>query len=218
MNALMELGATPWSQRPARPGRKSPRRHYRPLGLDREEALRASAGAPKYPHVVLDGDDLDGNALAMVAAVTSAMREADIPNEEVDAVAVEALSSDYAHVLKTLTGLITIRWRADMHPRRGSGSEGQFAKLAGFLVLKRGSEAQEAQPSTERIGSVPAEPVSIDVIRGADVQHRLHRRGAIRPIGLPQPKRLLVAASPLWRKRRRSVVNHRLHCVWPPLG
>ncbi len=119
MNALMELGATPWSQRPARPGRKSPRRHYRPVGLDREEALRASAGAPKYPHVVLDGDDLDGNALAMVAAVTSAMREADIPNEEVDAVAVEALSSDYAHVLKTLTGLITIRWRADMHAKGG---------------------------------------------------------------------------------------------------
>ncbi len=120
MTAFMELGGTPWSQRPVRPGKRSPRRHYRPLGLDREEALRASAGAPKYPHVMLDGDDLDGNALAMVAAVMSAMREADIPDEEVDAVAGEALSSDYTHVLKTLIGLITIRWRADMHPRRGS--------------------------------------------------------------------------------------------------
>ena len=120
MTAFMELGGTPWSQRPARPGRKSPRRHYRPVGLDREEAMRASAGAPKYPHVVLDGDDLDGNALAMVAAVMSAMREADIPDEKVDAVAGEALSKDYTHVLRTLTGLVTIRWRDDMHPKGGS--------------------------------------------------------------------------------------------------
>ena len=63
MNAFMELGATPWSQRPARPGRKCPRRHYRPVGLDREEAMRASAEAPKYPRVVLDGDDLNGTHL-----------------------------------------------------------------------------------------------------------------------------------------------------------
>ena len=119
MNAFMKLNATPWSSGTSRPGRKSPRRHYRPMGLDREEAMRASAGAPKYPHLVLDGDDLDGNALAMVAAVTSAMREADIPDEEVDAVAGEALSSDYTHVLRTLTGLVTIRWRADMHPKGG---------------------------------------------------------------------------------------------------
>lgn len=128
--AILEHRAMHSSQQPLRSGRKSPHRRSRPLGLDREEVQRASAGAPMYPHVVLDGDELDGNALSLIGAVTSALREAGIPDEGVDAVFEKAIPGDYSHVLKTVTGLVTIRWRSDTdvekrgrgRKRRGSGT------------------------------------------------------------------------------------------------
>ena len=84
--AILEHRAMYSSQQALRSATKSPPRRDRPLGLDREEVQRASAGAPNYPHVVLDGDDLDGNALSLIGAVTSALREAGIPDDEVNAV------------------------------------------------------------------------------------------------------------------------------------
>lgn len=112
MLAFAELGAIPWSQRPVRRPRSSLQRRHAPLTLDRKEAQLASKGTPKYPLVVLDGESLDGNAIALVAAVMSAMRDAGIPDEEVDTVPNEALSKDYSHVLQTITGLVTIRWQS----------------------------------------------------------------------------------------------------------
>ena len=117
--AILEHRAMYSSQQALRSATKSPPRRDRPLGLDREEVQRASAGAPNYPHVVLDGDDLDGNALSLIGAVTSALREAGIPDDEVNAVFGKAIPGDYNHVLKTLTALVTIKWRggADLKTR-----------------------------------------------------------------------------------------------------
>jgi hypothetical protein len=111
MLAFATLGAMPWSQRPEGPRTRSAQRHYPPVGLDRNEAQRALASTPKYPHVVLDGDGLDGNAIALVAAVMSALREAGIPDDDINGIPGEALSKDYNHVLRTITGMVTICWR-----------------------------------------------------------------------------------------------------------
>ena len=122
MLAFAELGAMPWSQRPVRGGRPGPMRKHRPLTVDRREVERASTAMPKYPHVILHGDTLDGNAIALVAAVMSALRAAGIPDEEIDSIPDEALSNDYQHVLTTVTGLVTISWHGKRH--RASASHG----------------------------------------------------------------------------------------------
>jgi hypothetical protein len=59
----------------------------------------------KYPdvHVQLTGHD--GNAFAIMGAVTGALRTAGVPKEERDAFMTEAMSGDYDNLLRT-----AIKW------------------------------------------------------------------------------------------------------------
>jgi hypothetical protein len=59
----------------------------------------------KYPniHVTLCGED--GNACAILGAVTNAMRKAGLPASEIDTFKKEAMSKDYDKLLQTC-----LRW------------------------------------------------------------------------------------------------------------
>ncbi len=56
---------------------------------------------PKYPNCKVQLSGEDGNAFALVGAVSKALRNYGIPRAEVDKFASEALSGDYDHVLQT---------------------------------------------------------------------------------------------------------------------
>jgi len=60
---------------------------------------------PKYPNVVVKLVGEDGNAFAIIGAVSNAMRKAGIDKAERDAYAIEATSGDYDHLLQ-----VTMKW------------------------------------------------------------------------------------------------------------
>jgi hypothetical protein len=55
----------------------------------------------KYPdiHVQLAGKE--GNAFAIIGCVRKALREADVPNDEINEFVLQAMSGDYDHLLAT---------------------------------------------------------------------------------------------------------------------
>lgn len=55
----------------------------------------------KYPNVKVQLSGRDGNAFAILARVRTAMKEADIPEEEIAAFLKEAKSGNYEHLLCT---------------------------------------------------------------------------------------------------------------------
>jgi hypothetical protein len=62
---------------------------------------------PRYPSIVIDLADVDGNATSIIASVRQAMRRAGVTREEADAYAREAMSDDYGHLLRTTMGWVT---------------------------------------------------------------------------------------------------------------
>ena len=57
---------------------------------------------PKYPNVKVQLVGKDGNAFFILGRVQSAMRDAGIPNEEINAFQAEATSGDYDNLLRTV--------------------------------------------------------------------------------------------------------------------
>jgi len=60
---------------------------------------------PKYPHVHVTLTGKDGNAYAILGAVSAALKRAGIEQAERDAFFTEATSGDYDHLLAT-----AMRW------------------------------------------------------------------------------------------------------------
>lgn len=60
---------------------------------------------PKYEDITVNLSNRDGNAMAVMAAVTQALRQAGVSEEERSAYFKEATSGDYDNVLAT-----TLRW------------------------------------------------------------------------------------------------------------
>lgn len=60
---------------------------------------------PKYPDIEVQLSGEDGNAFAVMGAVTRALRRAGVPTDEVDEFRREAMSGDYDNVLRT-----AMRW------------------------------------------------------------------------------------------------------------
>ncbi len=56
---------------------------------------------PKYPEIEVKLSEGDGNALAIVATVTKAMKKSGATDEERGAFTKEALSGSYDHLLQT---------------------------------------------------------------------------------------------------------------------
>lgn len=62
----------------------------------------------RFPAVRVRLTGRDGNALAIVAAVSRALREARVPGEDIDAFQAEALSGGYETVLRTALSWVTV--------------------------------------------------------------------------------------------------------------
>jgi hypothetical protein len=61
----------------------------------------------KYPHVEVQLVGQDGNAFAVMARVSQAMRRAKVPKEEIDKFFEECKSGDYDHLLRTCMEWVT---------------------------------------------------------------------------------------------------------------
>ncbi len=55
----------------------------------------------KYPDITVKLAGEDGNAFAIIGRVSKALRQADVPKEEVDQFREEAMSGDYDNLLVT---------------------------------------------------------------------------------------------------------------------
>ncbi len=55
----------------------------------------------KYPDIEVQLSGEDGNAFAILGRVQRALRQADVPAEEIDQFRKEATSGDYDHLLQT---------------------------------------------------------------------------------------------------------------------
>lgn len=64
---------------------------------------------PKYPKIRVQLTGRDGNAFAILGAVTSALRKAKVSDEEIRAFQKEATSGDYDHLLFVCTEWVDAR-------------------------------------------------------------------------------------------------------------
>ncbi|WBV42561.1 hypothetical protein [Pseudoroseomonas cervicalis] len=64
---------------------------------------------PKYPLIEIDHGMVDGHALGVVSAVSSALRQAGVAKSEIDQYEREALSGDYQHVLQASLKMVSFR-------------------------------------------------------------------------------------------------------------
>ena len=63
---------------------------------------------PKFPNVEVELVGQDGNAFAVLGAVTKAMRRAKVDQVDIDAMMKEAMSGDYDHLLQTVMETVTV--------------------------------------------------------------------------------------------------------------
>lgn len=73
--------------------------------MARETLTPDETGPVRYPEVEVQLVGQDGNAGAIMGAVSSAMRRAGISSKECDAYRMESMSGDYNHLLQT-----AMRW------------------------------------------------------------------------------------------------------------
>ena len=63
--------------------------------------IPVEGGPVRYPRISVRLTATDGNAFAVLGAVTAALRAAGAPREEADAFVAEATAGDYDHLLAT---------------------------------------------------------------------------------------------------------------------
>jgi len=63
---------------------------------------------PKYD-VVVKLIGRDGNSFTILGAVQRALREADVPKEEIDAFFKEAMAGNYDHLLRTVMETVNVK-------------------------------------------------------------------------------------------------------------
>jgi hypothetical protein len=62
----------------------------------------------KHPEIEVNLSEEDGNALSIIARVSKALRQADIPDEEIRAFKTDAMSGNYDHLLQTCMKWVTV--------------------------------------------------------------------------------------------------------------
>ena len=63
---------------------------------------------PKYPDIKVQLTGNDGNAFAIMGAVSRALREANVPAEEIKEYTDESMTGDYDHLLCTATKWVDV--------------------------------------------------------------------------------------------------------------
>lgn len=62
----------------------------------------------KYPEIEVQLTGRDGNAFAIIAAVTAALKRAGISESEIDGVSQDMMSGDYDHLLQVAMRTVTV--------------------------------------------------------------------------------------------------------------
>lgn len=65
-------------------------------------------GGPRYSDVKVQLTGRDGNAFAIMGAVTAGLRRAGVGGEEIAAYRAESMSSDYDHLLRTAMAWVSV--------------------------------------------------------------------------------------------------------------
>ena len=63
---------------------------------------------PLFPEVVVRLTGIDGNVFVILGAVTLAMREASLPEEDINAFFKEATAKGYSHVIQTAMKTVSV--------------------------------------------------------------------------------------------------------------
>lgn len=63
---------------------------------------------PKYPDIEVELTGQDGNAFAIMGAVTKAMKSHKVPSDEITAFRNEAMSGDYDNLLRTTMNWVSV--------------------------------------------------------------------------------------------------------------
>ncbi len=63
---------------------------------------------PKYPHVIVEIADKEGNAFTILGLCKAAAEESHLPADEVSAFLAEATTGDYEHLLQTAMRWFTV--------------------------------------------------------------------------------------------------------------
>jgi hypothetical protein len=62
----------------------------------------------KYPEIEVELTGQDGNAFAIMGAVQKALRNAEVPKEQIDEYLKESMSGDYNHLLRTAMAWVSV--------------------------------------------------------------------------------------------------------------
>jgi cobalamin biosynthesis protein CbiG len=62
----------------------------------------------KFPHVEVELVGQDGNAYAILGAVTTALKRANVSKEDIDAYNADAMSGDYDNLLQVTLRTVTV--------------------------------------------------------------------------------------------------------------
>jgi hypothetical protein len=62
----------------------------------------------KYPEIEVQLTGQDGNAFAIMGAVQKALRNAEVPKEQIDEYLKESMSGDYNHLLRTAMAWVSV--------------------------------------------------------------------------------------------------------------
>jgi hypothetical protein len=62
----------------------------------------------KYPEIEVQLTGQDGNAYAIMGAVQKALRNAEVPKEQIDEYLKESMSGDYNHLLRTAMAWVSV--------------------------------------------------------------------------------------------------------------
>jgi len=63
---------------------------------------------PKYPEINVQLSGQDGNAFAVMGAVSNALRKGGVPREEINEYTTQSMSGDYDNLLRTAMDWVTV--------------------------------------------------------------------------------------------------------------
>ena len=63
---------------------------------------------PKYPNVEVKLTGVDGNAFAIMGAVSRELRKGGVPKEEINEYTTQSMSGDYDNLLRTAMNWVTV--------------------------------------------------------------------------------------------------------------
>lgn len=73
-----------------------------------KKKVKLMATEPKYPNIIVPLSGEDGNAFAIMGAVTKALRRGGVPANEITEYSNESMSGDYNNLIQTAMKWVTV--------------------------------------------------------------------------------------------------------------